>query len=268
MPTVRRAVSRISPSWCRDHRVVTAVRFTRSTPSRRSLTPCASAGWASTAMCPTTHGARVPPKRGYCPATGQRRRGQTLDEPRRAPLRRLVDHERAAVTVYPPAQDVLRAFQLTPYADMKVVILGQEPYHRPGQARGLAFSVPSGTPAPPSLQRIRAELAAAPRRRQPHPTALSRVGKPGRPPAQRVAHGARARAALARRLPPHGRACEAQAQPHRAPRRHVIETAHPAARANAQGMTVSSDSFVEVNQILAFEGRQPIDWSNGLDQAR
>ncbi len=57
-------------------------------------------------------------------------------------------------TVYPPHTDVFRAFHLTPLEDVKVVILGQDPYPRPGQAHGLAFSVPSGLRQPPSLRRI------------------------------------------------------------------------------------------------------------------
>lgn len=56
--------------------------------------------------------------------------------------------------VYPPAQLIFNAFNLTPFEEVKVVILGQDPYHNPGQAMGLSFSVPQGTPLPPSLQNI------------------------------------------------------------------------------------------------------------------
>ena len=59
-------------------------------------------------------------------------------------------------TVYPA--DVLRALALTPLEAVKVVILGQDPYHGPGQAHGLAFSVPDGIPSPPSLRNVLAEL--------------------------------------------------------------------------------------------------------------
>ncbi len=61
-------------------------------------------------------------------------------------------------TVFPPAEDIYNALRLTDYDDVKVVILGQDPYHEPGQAHGLAFSVPAGTPEPPSLQNILKEL--------------------------------------------------------------------------------------------------------------
>lgn len=61
-------------------------------------------------------------------------------------------------TVYPPRGERLRALELTPLDEVKVVILGQDPYHGPGQAHGLCFSVPEGVPTPPSLVNIYKEL--------------------------------------------------------------------------------------------------------------
>ncbi|MCA1175816.1 MULTISPECIES: uracil-DNA glycosylase [unclassified Pantoea] len=70
-----------------------------------------------------------------------------------------VANERAAgVTVYPPQKDVFNAFRLTELGDIKVVILGQDPYHGPNQAHGLAFSVLPGVPTPPSLLNMYKEL--------------------------------------------------------------------------------------------------------------
>ncbi len=60
--------------------------------------------------------------------------------------------------IYPPADMVYRAFELTPFNHVSVVILGQDPYHQEGQAHGLAFSVPNGTRIPPSLQNIFKEV--------------------------------------------------------------------------------------------------------------
>lgn len=74
-------------------------------------------------------------------------------------LREFLKGEYSTATVYPPAEDIFRAFALTSYNDTKVVILGQDPYHEPGQAQGLAFSVPEGTPYPPSLRNIFKELS-------------------------------------------------------------------------------------------------------------
>lgn len=70
-----------------------------------------------------------------------------------------VANERAAgVTVYPPQKDVFNAFRLTELGDIKVVILGQDPYHGPNQAHGLAFSVLPGVSIPPSLLNMYKEL--------------------------------------------------------------------------------------------------------------
>ncbi len=62
--------------------------------------------------------------------------------------------------IYPPGSQIFNAFDKTPFEMVKVVILGQDPYHNPGQAHGLSFSVPDGIAPPPSLQNIYKELAA------------------------------------------------------------------------------------------------------------
>ena len=61
-------------------------------------------------------------------------------------------------TVYPPGDDIFNAFHLTPLSKVKVVIIGQDPYHEPGQAHGLSFSVKPGVEIPPSLVNIYKEL--------------------------------------------------------------------------------------------------------------
>ena len=73
-------------------------------------------------------------------------------------LFRFVKEEYANYVVYPPADDIFNAFHLTPLSKVKVVILGQDPYHNEGQAHGLCFSVQPGTEIPPSLQNIYQEL--------------------------------------------------------------------------------------------------------------
>ena len=75
-------------------------------------------------------------------------------------LQAFVQGERAAHTVFPPHDEVFRALHLTSYADTRVMILGQDPYHGPGQANGLAFSVADGIDIPPSLRNIHTELEA------------------------------------------------------------------------------------------------------------
>lgn len=69
-----------------------------------------------------------------------------------------VVYEYSKGVVYPPADDIFNAFHYTPLSEVKVVILGQDPYHEPGQAHGLCFSVKEGVQAPPSLVNIYKEL--------------------------------------------------------------------------------------------------------------
>lgn len=82
-----------------------------------------------------------------------------FDKPYFAELVRFLHAEKAAgATIYPPGPNIFKAFELTPLDQLKVVILGQDPYHAPGQAMGLSFSVPDGVPAPPSLKNIFKEI--------------------------------------------------------------------------------------------------------------
>jgi uracil-DNA glycosylase len=81
-----------------------------------------------------------------------------LDQPYWSELQQFVRAERARHTVYPSDDEVFAALHLTPLADVKVLILGQDPYHGPGQAHGLCFSVRPGTPVPPSLRNVFTEL--------------------------------------------------------------------------------------------------------------
>ncbi|MBO9662075.1 uracil-DNA glycosylase [Dokdonella sp.] len=70
--------------------------------------------------------------------------------------------KRAGKVIYPPGPKIFAALDTTPFEAVKVVILGQDPYHGPGQAHGLSFSVPPGVPPPPSLLNIFAELQREP----------------------------------------------------------------------------------------------------------
>src|SRR5690625_388308 len=73
-------------------------------------------------------------------------------------LRQFLKKEYSQYTIYPEMYDIWTAFQWTSYEDVKVVILGQDPYHGPGQAHGLSFSVQPGIKIPPSLRNIYKEL--------------------------------------------------------------------------------------------------------------
>ena len=76
-----------------------------------------------------------------------------------ASLVRFLHEEKASgKKIFPPGSQIFRAFELTPVSQVKVIILGQDPYHGLGQAHGLSFSVPDGIPAPPSLKNIFKEI--------------------------------------------------------------------------------------------------------------
>ncbi|MBP9771819.1 MAG: uracil-DNA glycosylase [Candidatus Pacebacteria bacterium] len=75
-------------------------------------------------------------------------------------LTQFVKDEYASARVYPPPKDIFRAFDLTPFDAVKVVILGQDPYHGPHQANGLSFAVHEGVRNPPSLQNIFKEITS------------------------------------------------------------------------------------------------------------
>lgn len=71
---------------------------------------------------------------------------------------RLEEEKKRGETIYPEEDLIFKAFELTPFEKVKVLILGQDPYHNPGQAMGLSFSVPEGVKAPPSLKNIFKEI--------------------------------------------------------------------------------------------------------------
>ena len=73
-------------------------------------------------------------------------------------LMSFLDNEYSTKTIFPKRENLFKAFELTPVNEIKVVIIGQDPYHEPGQAQGLSFSVPKGTKVPPSLVNIFKEI--------------------------------------------------------------------------------------------------------------
>ncbi|MCM1531389.1 MAG: uracil-DNA glycosylase [Bacteroides sp.] len=81
-----------------------------------------------------------------------------FEAPYFAELKRFLVQEKQTQTVYPPGKLIFNAFNSTPFDQVKVVLIGQDPYHEPGQAEGLCFSVPDGCPFPPSLVNILKEI--------------------------------------------------------------------------------------------------------------
>jgi uracil-DNA glycosylase len=94
------------------------------------------------------------------PPSWQAALADEFTKPYFAELSRFVDGERKAHEVFPPEGEVFRALELTPYDDVRVLLLGQDPYHDNGQAHGLCFSVKPGIRPPPSLANMYKELEA------------------------------------------------------------------------------------------------------------
>ena len=109
--------------------------------------------------------------------------GERLKEEFSAPyFARLADFVRGeyrAGACYPPGREIFNAFNLCPFESVKVVIIGQDPYHEPGQAEGLCFSVKDGVQLPPSLQNIFKEIEADTGRRPPESGSLRRWAQQG-----------------------------------------------------------------------------------------
>lgn len=85
---------------------------------------------------------------------------QEFEAPYFSELKQFLKKEMQQYRIFPPSKTIFKAFNTTPLPAVKVVILGQDPYHGAGQAHGLAFSVPDGVKPPPSLQNIFKELAS------------------------------------------------------------------------------------------------------------
>lgn len=204
-----------------------------------------------------------------------------LQQPYWTELQEFVAAERRDHAVFPPAEDVFAALHLTPYAEVRAVILGQDPYHGPGQAHGLSFSVRPGVAMPPSLRNIFTEREAdlgLPRPRHGCLDAWARAGvlllnttltvRAGQA-ASHQGHGwerftdevIRAVAAKPDRVVfvLWGAAARRKRALIDTDRHSVIESAHPSPLSAANGF-FGSRPFSRTNAALEEAGRTPIDW--------
>ncbi|HYJ78726.1 MAG TPA: uracil-DNA glycosylase [Longimicrobiaceae bacterium] len=196
-------------------------------------------------------------------------------------LRELVDAERRGHEVYPPEDEVFTALELTPFQRVKVLILGQDPYHGPGQAHGLAFSVRPGVTPPPSLRNVFRELRDDLGCPVPDNGCLVPWAKQGvlllnavltvcagRPNSHRGKGWERftdaAIGAVARRSAPAvfvlwgGYAARKVGLID--PQRHaIIQSAHPSPLSAQRGF-LGSRPFSRINAALEQSGQAPIDW--------
>ncbi len=211
---------------------------------------------------------------------------QALADARAAPAlttleRTLAVDEAAGAQIFPPAADRFRAFDLTPLDQVRVVILGQDPYHGEGQAHGLSFSVRPGVAVPRSLANIYAEMETdlgVPRARHGHLDHWARQGVLllnavlSVPMGQANGHRGRGWEAFTDAAI---RAVDAQSQPvvfilwgayaqakaalvH--PPHLVIASPHPSPLSARKGF-FGSRPFSRANAFLVAHGRTPIDWA-------
>ena len=193
--------------------------------------------------------------------------------------------EAAGKAIYPPQGSRLRALELTPLDAVKVVILGQDPYHGPGQAMGLSFSVPGGVKHPPSLRNIFKELADDCGIAPPTSGDLTTWAERGVlllnnsltvEAGQAGSHAGRGWdaitdacvAAVAARAEPavfilwgsHAQAKASRIAELNAPTRHcVIRSPHPSPLSAHRGF-FGSKPFSRANAFLEEAGRDPVDW--------
>jgi uracil-DNA glycosylase len=204
-----------------------------------------------------------------------------IDEPYFHDLARFVGDERAHHQVFPPADEVFSALALTPYDAVKVVILGQDPYHDDGQAHGLCFSVRPGVPPPPSLVNVFKELRDDLGFRVPNNGDLVPWAKQGvlllnavltvraHTPNSHKNHGwetftdAVLRAVNDRRDPVvfvlWGGYAQKKAKLVDTSRHTVLTAAHPSPLSARNGF-FGSRQFSAVNRALERAGEPPIDW--------
>ena len=188
--------------------------------------------------------------------------------------------KREGAVIYPPGGQIFRAFELCPLPCVKVVILGQDPYHGYGQATGLSFSVPADVPAPPSLKNIFKEiesdlgiqmsgspdltpwaeqgvllLNAVLTVRAGEPTSHSRLGWQEFTDAVIRTISERCEGVVFMLWGNYARSKAALID---TGRHHVLEAAHPSPL--ARGAFFGCRHFSRANSLLISEGKSPIDW--------
>ena len=173
-----------------------------------------------------------------------------------AALDAFVTDAAAHTTVYPAAENIFAAFAACPAADIRAVILGQDPYHEPGQAMGLSFSVPDACKAPPSLRNIFKELESETGTQRPHndltPWAQQGVLE------YAVQQSTAPLAAVLWGKPAQKYAPVFAAVQHRRPVL-VLESAHPSPLSAYRGF-FGSAPFGKINTFLQAHGEAGIDW--------
>lgn len=208
--------------------------------------------------------------------------GAEFEKPYFSALTDFVRHEYTTTTCYPPGSLIFNAFNLCPFDRVKVVIIGQDPYHEPDQAQGLSFSVPEGVPFPPSLQNIFKEIQFDLGKPMPPTGDLTRWAEQGvlllnatltvraHQAASHQRHGweqftdAAIRALNAERenlvFILWGGYARSKAQLIDRSRHLVLESVHPSPLSANRGGWFGNHHFSQCNAYLREHGEQEIDW--------
>ena len=208
--------------------------------------------------------------------------GAEFEKPYFSALTDFVRHEYTTTTCYPPGSLIFNAFNLCPFDRVKAVIIGQDPYHEPGQAQGLSFSVPEGVPFPPSLQNIFKEIQLDLGKPIPPTGDLTRWAEQGvlllnatltvraHQAASHQRHGweqftdAAIRALNAERenlvFILWGGYARSKAQLIDRSRHLVLESVHPSPLSANRGGWFGNHHFSQANAYLAQHGKSPINW--------
>ena len=204
-----------------------------------------------------------------------------FEKPYFAELVRVLHREKeAGKVIFPPGGQIFRAFELTPLDQIKVVILGQDPYHGYGQAMGLCFSVPDGVPAPPSLKNIFREIEndlGVPMSGSPNLEPWARQGvlllnailtvRSGEPASHSAIGWQPFTDAVIRCVSDHcegvvfllwGNYARSKRDLIDASRHYVLEAAHPSPL--ARGAFFGCRHFSRTNELLARQGKTPVNW--------
>lgn len=193
---------------------------------------------------------------------------------------KLHEEKAAGIKIFPPGPMIFRAFDLCPVDKLKVVVIGQDPYHGEGQAMGLSFSVPAGVPAPPSLKNIFKEiesdlgismsgnpdlskwaeqgvlmLNAVLTVRSGQPTSHSKIGWEEFTDAVISAISEKCEGVVFLLW---GNFARSKAGLIDSSRHHILEAAHPSPL--ARGAFFGCKHFSKTNAILLAEGKKAIDW--------
>ncbi|WP_302402794.1 uracil-DNA glycosylase [Leyella stercorea] len=208
--------------------------------------------------------------------------GAEFEKPYFSALTDFVRHEYTTTTCYPPGSLIFNAFNLCPFDRVKVVIIGQDPYHEPGQAQGLSFSVPEGVPFPPSLQNIFKEIQLDLGKPMPPTGDLTRWAEQGvlllnatltvraHQAASHQRHGWEQFTDAAIRALNIGREnlvfilwggyARSKAQLIDRSRHRVLESVHPSPLSANRGGWFGNHHFSQCNAYLREHGEQEIDW--------